>query len=680
MTKWNDGTADHAIGSTFTPDQDTILTAVFEDNVIDILDLPTDLEIKWEFGAGATYGAPLSHFEGSAGILVTQAIVGGARVDVKLDIDATLSGGKFDNRRGGSPDNWAQVNATTLFKFPSKAGALVHVKTYNDPATSLLDDATYDDFDSNVALYAANPTLGVSTFTVKDGSYYEYLQVTLPAKKFAVSIVTGIEHGTVVASPTSAKAGDIITLTITPDEDYRLIGLDIPGVDAGDIDINLAGTSATFPMPAANVEVSASFVYEKYAITIDPAIEHGTVSAGVAEAKAGVDITLTITPEDGYELETLTVTKTASGDPIDVVANVFAMPGEAVTVSATFKLSKMSLTQFITDKPATEVTLKDLTVILGSGKNVYVIDEDGVAVVMYDASKTYYNGDTVAAGKVISGQKATFTAYKNQAEIIPKNKAVLSDGEVPVPTAMAAIPTLANENQYVRLENLEIKKASDNKYYYGDKVLQVFGSGALAPTKDGSYNVEGIIVNFNPSGTTYQLELIVTKIESTEPPFIPEGEGTEANPYTVADVIGLTVASGTEDVWVQGFVMGAWRFDKVFRNDSVLSNIVLADAADEADLAKMIAVELPNKSTVRAGLNLTDNAYLIGKQISVLGKLQSYFSVPGVKGTSDFKKPEKPTAIDNAATEQKAMKMIENGQLFIIKNGKKYNALGELVK
>ena len=35
-----------------------------------------------------------------------------------------------------------------------------------------------------------------------------------------------------------------------------------------------------------------------------------------------------------------------------------------------------------------------------------------------------------------------------------------------------------------------------------------------------------------------------------------------------------------------------------------------------------------------------------------------------------------PTAISNTAAESKAVKFFENGQLVIIKNGVKYNALG----
>ena len=51
---------------------------------------------------------------------------------------------------------------------------------------------------------------------------------------------------------------------------------------------------------------------------------------------------------------------------------------------------------------------------------------------------------------------------------------------------------------------------------------------------------------------------------------------------------------------------------------------------------------------------------------------------PTITVTFPAKTP--PTAIDNTAEDVKAIKRIENGQLFIIKNGVKYNALGAEVK
>jgi hypothetical protein len=298
---------------------------------------------------------------------------------------------------------------------------------------------------------------------------------------------------------------------------------------------------------------------------------------------------------------------------------------------------------------------------------------------MYDASKTYYQGD-LTAGKVLSGQKATYTLHNNQVEIIPTMAVTATDGTAAVPTKMDALPTAADENKYIRLENQAVAK-SGSYYYIGDKALQVYGVATeVKPAKDGNYDLEGIVINFK--GT--QLELIVTKLElksdTPEPPaYTPEGDGSEANPYTVADVIGLAVEAGTEEVWVKGYIIGAWAEAGKIDNTKA-SNIVLADAADETAAAKMIPIQLKANSDPRAALNVVDNN-TIGAQVMVKGLLMTYFTVAGVKETSDYKivKPV-PTAIDNTETAVKAVKVMENGQIFILMNGKKYNVIGELVK
>ncbi|MCH5175829.1 MAG: hypothetical protein J1F40_08070, partial [Prevotellaceae bacterium] len=66
-------------------------------------------------------------------------------------------------------------------------------------------------------------------------------------------------------------------------------------------------------------------------------IKNGTVTADVAEAQAGETVTLTVTPAEGYELETLTVISVADNTVIDVSADyTFTMPEADVMVSATF--------------------------------------------------------------------------------------------------------------------------------------------------------------------------------------------------------------------------------------------------------------------------------------------------------------------------------------------------------
>ena len=74
---------------------------------------------------------------------------------------------------------------------------------------------------------------------------------------------------------------------------------------------------------------------EEYTITVAPA-ENGEVEASASKAKQGTEITLTITPDTGYILNTLTVVD-ASNNPVTVTDNTFTMPAADVTVTATFR-------------------------------------------------------------------------------------------------------------------------------------------------------------------------------------------------------------------------------------------------------------------------------------------------------------------------------------------------------
>ena len=70
------------------------------------------------------------------------------------------------------------------------------------------------------------------------------------------------------------------------------------------------------------------------------------------------------------------------------------------------------------------------------------------------------------------------------------------------------------------------------------------------------------------------------------------------------------------------------------------TNIVLADDAAETSGANMIPVQLPfNKDeskNIRGKLNLVDNFDNLGKQVWVLGTIEKYFSVAGVKNVTDY--------------------------------------------
>ena len=90
-----------------------------------------------------------------------------------------------------------------------------------------------------------------------------------------------------------------------------------------------------------------------YAITVDSA-KHGDVTSSHESASKDTTVTLTVKPETGYTLETLTVTD-GSGNKVSVTEKsgeyTFTMPASKVTVKATF-MEDNSMMNFFVDVPA----------------------------------------------------------------------------------------------------------------------------------------------------------------------------------------------------------------------------------------------------------------------------------------------------------------------------------------
>ena len=73
----------------------------------------------------------------------------------------------------------------------------------------------------------------------------------------------------------------------------------------------------------------------------------------------------------------------------------------------------------------------------------------------------------------------------------------------------------------------------------------------------------------------------------------------------------------------------------------------------------------------------SDYAFIAEKKYDIVGIASIYNSlqVLFINATENT-----ATAIDNTVVSEKAIKMFENGQLIIIKNGVKYNALGSVIE
>lgn len=73
----------------------------------------------------------------------------------------------------------------------------------------------------------------------------------------------------------------------------------------------------------------------KHLITVNQGA-NGRISADPSSAKVNATVTLTATPDTGYELDHFTVTD-SSNNPVNVTGNTFTMPDADVTVTATFR-------------------------------------------------------------------------------------------------------------------------------------------------------------------------------------------------------------------------------------------------------------------------------------------------------------------------------------------------------
>lgn len=119
----------------------------------------------------------------------------------------------------------------------------------------------------------------------------------------------------------------------------------------------------------------------------------------------------------------------------------------------------------------------------------------------------------------------------------------------------------------------------------------------------------------------------------TTPAFTGDGLTAETA-YTIADAIAYYNAgmSNTELVWVKGVIAGTYS-NNAFTSDlssAVNTNLALGTESENMPL------QLPS-GDIRTALNLKDNPGNFGKTVAVKCKITKYFSVAGLKDTSEYK-------------------------------------------
>lgn len=183
--------------------------------------------------------------------------------------------------------------------------------------------------DGDATIVESNTAYGW-TFTPDDTDNYNLLTgVITPYKRssgggssgassYSVE-VKAADNGSVSVSPTRASRGDLVTVTVKPDEGYVLDTLTITDRDGDKIDCKSKGDGKyTFTMPASSVTVKAVFAEEALAFTDVPADAYyaDAVKWAVAQGITSGTTATTFAPNSGCTRgQVVTFLWRANGEP-----------------------------------------------------------------------------------------------------------------------------------------------------------------------------------------------------------------------------------------------------------------------------------------------------------------------------------------------------------------------------
>ena len=325
-----------------TQNQTFVLTSDFSDYELTLTSVSTIKSIQVETNANSKKRAYVHH------ITVTCPSTGPTQLDTPDNFSATPGNGK-------ATFTWDAVENASSYTISYTTDG----ETWTDIDGIDETSFTKTDLDNDTEYTCKIKAVGDDE-DYSDSEYSETINVTPTGATFyTISIDNGIENGSVEASASSATEGTSITLTPTADAGYDFDAWNV--YKTGDQATPVTVTINAFNMPAYDVTVSATFT-EKTKYTITKVATNGTVTTDATNDKAyeGQVVSLTLTPNSGYEFSSLTVVD-ADGDVVTVTNNQFTMPGKAVTVTATFaREAEWILTDI------SELTSEDVFVIVGT--------------------------------------------------------------------------------------------------------------------------------------------------------------------------------------------------------------------------------------------------------------------------------------------------------------------------
>ena len=304
--------------------------------------------------------------------------------------------------------------------------------------------------DGVVVTYGDNQTLKATPDTEKANTYTFAMpagDATVSAafeevKKYNVTVAGTVENGTVGVEPKTAAAKDVVTVTVTPNTNFKytdgsLKATYTDGATKKEINdfkaVDGKENTYTFEMPAADVTVSAAFeeiATETYTVTVTKGGEgkvtvNGQETEKLEGLKSGDTVTLKINPIDTDTLLTELAGVTVTSGKVDVSTTkvdentyTFKMPDGDVNVSVKFTTVKYGI-EVKVEGEGTVTFTDDGETRFAEGTEVTAnIKPKGTTYVLTEAM--YYvgnTGDNITKAVNDGGGEYTFTMPANHVKI-----------------------------------------------------------------------------------------------------------------------------------------------------------------------------------------------------------------------------------------------------------------------
>lgn len=304
--------------------------------------------------------------------------------------------------------------------------------------------------DGVVVTYGDNQTLKATPDTEKANTYTFAMpagDATVSAafeevKKYNVTVAGTVENGTVGVEPKTAAAKDVVTVTVTPNTNFKYTdgSLKATYTDGGtkkEINdfkaVDGKENTYTFTMPAADVTVSAAFekiATETYTVTVTKDGD-GKVTVNEQETekleglKSGDTVTLKINPIDTDTLLTELAGVTVTSGKVDVSTTkvdentyTFKMPDGDVNVSVKFTTVEYGIEVKMLGEGEGTITFTDGKPRFAAGTSVTAtIKPNGTT---YELTKVMYDDGSEnkdVTSELKNGCEYTFTMPANHVKI-----------------------------------------------------------------------------------------------------------------------------------------------------------------------------------------------------------------------------------------------------------------------